>query len=55
LTSSFSSGNLVDVKIGRDQLGRPELAEAAGLARRAAEAADTAGRPLAAANADLFL
>jgi hypothetical protein len=31
----------------------PELAEAATLARRAAEAADTAGRPLAAANADL--
>ncbi|MGV9426778.1 SCO6745 family protein [Streptomyces sp. NPDC003656] len=31
----------------------PELAEAATLARRAAEAADTAGRPLAAANAEL--
>jgi hypothetical protein len=31
----------------------PELAEAAGLARRAAEAASTSGRPLAAANADL--
>ncbi|MGW4302372.1 SCO6745 family protein [Streptomyces sp. NPDC004646] len=31
----------------------PELAEAATLARRAAEAADTAGRPLAAANAAL--
>ena len=31
----------------------PELAEAAGLARRAAEAAVTAGRPLAAANAEL--
>lgn len=31
----------------------PELAEAAALARRAAEAADTEGRPLAAANAAL--
>ncbi|MES5821996.1 hypothetical protein [Streptomyces sp. RG80] len=31
----------------------PELAEAATLARRAAEAVDTAGRPLAAANAEL--
>ncbi|MEU3396830.1 SCO6745 family protein [Streptomyces filamentosus] len=31
----------------------PGLAEAAGLARRAAEAADTAGRPLAAAHAEL--
>jgi helix-turn-helix protein len=32
--------------------GTPELAEAAGIARRAAEAAVCAGRPLAAANAD---
>ncbi|MFI0454522.1 hypothetical protein [Actinomadura sp. 6N118] len=31
----------------------PEVAEAAGLARAAAEAANTAGRPIAAANADL--
>ena len=36
-----------------DRVDRPELAEAAALARRAAEAADTAGRPLAAANAAL--
>lgn len=36
-----------------DRIGAPELAEAATLARRAAEAADLAGRPLAAANADL--
>ncbi|GAA1413632.1 SCO6745 family protein [Catellatospora coxensis] len=36
-----------------DLVGTPELAEAATLARRAAEAAVTAGRPLAAANADL--
>ncbi|GAA1634169.1 SCO6745 family protein [Catellatospora bangladeshensis] len=36
-----------------DLIGSPELAEAAALARRAAEAAVTAGRPLAAANADL--
>ena len=35
------------------QVDGPELAEAAALARRAAEAAVTAGRPLAAANADL--
>lgn len=33
--------------------GSPETAEAAALVRRAAEAADTAGRPLAAANAAL--
>jgi hypothetical protein len=33
-------------------LGTPELAEAAGIARQAAEAAACAGRPLAAANAD---
>src|SRR5690242_7867123 len=38
--------------LGSDVDG-PELAEAAGLARRAAEAAQTAGRPLAAANAAL--
>ncbi|MER7478556.1 hypothetical protein ABTX60_13005 [Streptomyces sp. NPDC126510] len=36
-----------------DRLAGPELAEAAALARRAAEAADTAARPLAAANAAL--
>ncbi len=36
-----------------ERVGSPELAEAAALARRAAEAADTAGRPLAAANAAL--
>jgi hypothetical protein len=36
-----------------DRIGSAELREAAGLARRAAEAADTAGRPLAAANAAL--
>ncbi|SCL19654.1 hypothetical protein GA0070624_1808 [Micromonospora rhizosphaerae] len=36
-----------------DRVHSPELAEAAALARRAAEAADVAGRPLAAANADL--
>ncbi|WP_144118904.1 SCO6745 family protein [Catellatospora sichuanensis] len=36
-----------------DFVGSPELAEAAALARRAAGAAVTAGRPLAAANADL--
>ena len=36
-----------------DQLGTPGLAEAARLAREAALAAGTAGRPLAAANADL--
>ncbi|GAA2671024.1 hypothetical protein GCM10010400_35570 [Streptomyces aculeolatus] len=36
-----------------DGLGAPALAEAADLARRAAEAARTAGRPLAAANAAL--
>ncbi|MGW7252545.1 SCO6745 family protein [Streptomyces sp. NPDC054834] len=36
-----------------DRVDSPELAEAAALARRAAEAADTAGRPLAAANAEL--
>lgn len=36
-----------------DRIGSAELAEAAGLARRAAEAASTAGRPLAAANAEL--
>ncbi|MFI7414945.1 hypothetical protein ACIBU0_40550 [Streptomyces sp. NPDC049627] len=36
-----------------DRTDSPELAEAAALARRAAEAADTAGRPLAAANAAL--
>ena len=36
-----------------DLIGSPGLAEAAGLAREAARAASTAGRPLAAANADL--
>ncbi|GAA1389812.1 SCO6745 family protein [Catellatospora chokoriensis] len=36
-----------------DFVDSPEAAEAAALARRAAEAAVTAGRPLAAANADL--
>lgn len=36
-----------------DRVDSPELAEAAALARRAAEAADTVGRPLAAANAEL--
>ncbi|MBR8642039.1 hypothetical protein KEF29_28755 [Streptomyces tuirus] len=36
-----------------DRVDSPELAEAAALARRAAEAADPAGRPLAAANAAL--
>ena len=36
-----------------DVIGSPGLAEAAGLAREAALAAGTAGRPLAAANADL--
>ncbi|MFH8464177.1 hypothetical protein [Streptomyces sp. NPDC017991] len=36
-----------------DRVDSPELAEAAALARRAAEAVDPAGRPLAAANAGL--
>ncbi|MCT9080028.1 SCO6745 family protein [Streptomyces fulvoviolaceus] len=36
-----------------DRVDSPELAEAAALARRAAEAANTAGRPLAAANVEL--
>ncbi|MBK6013704.1 hypothetical protein [Streptomyces sp. MBT53] len=36
-----------------DRIDSPELAEAAALARRAAEAVTTAGRPLAAANAEL--
>jgi helix-turn-helix protein len=36
-----------------DQIGTAEFAEAARLLRRVAEAADTAGRPLAAGNADL--
>ncbi|AXL90590.1 hypothetical protein C4J65_21570 [Streptomyces sp. CB09001] len=40
-------------KLLGDRIGSPELREAADLARRAAEAADTAGRPLAAANASL--
>ncbi|MFJ8662213.1 hypothetical protein [Streptomyces sp. NPDC093795] len=39
--------------LGEDAVKGPELAEAAALARRAAEAAGTHGRPLAAANADL--
>ncbi|MFG2951427.1 SCO6745 family protein [Streptomyces adustus] len=36
-----------------ERIGSPELREAADLARRAAEAVDTAGRPLAAANSAL--
>ncbi|MDQ0775151.1 hypothetical protein QF026_003617 [Streptomyces aurantiacus] len=36
-----------------DRVDSPELAEAAALARRAAESVDPAGRPLAAANAEL--
>lgn len=36
-----------------DAIGSPDLAEAASLARAAAEEAGTAGRPIAAANADL--
>ncbi|MEW2164316.1 hypothetical protein AB0912_15180 [Streptomyces sp. NPDC007084] len=36
-----------------ERVASPEIAEAATLARRAAEAANTAGRPLAAANAEL--
>lgn len=36
-----------------DRLGTPEFAELAGLVRRVANAAGTAGRPLAAGNADL--
>lgn len=39
--------------LGEDTVKSPELAEAAALARRAAEAAGTQGRPLAAANAAL--
>lgn len=39
--------------LGEDTVKSPELAEAAALARRAAEAAGTEGRPLAAANAVL--
>ncbi|MFE6062350.1 hypothetical protein [Streptomyces sp. NPDC056431] len=39
--------------LGEDTVKSPELAEAAALARRAAEAAGTAGRTLAAANAAL--
>ncbi|MET9952166.1 hypothetical protein ABZ135_11545 [Streptomyces sp. NPDC006339] len=39
--------------LGPEVLTSPALAEAAALARRAAEAADTAGRPLAAAHAAL--
>ncbi|GAA3394818.1 SCO6745 family protein [Streptomyces roseoviridis] len=41
------------VHLGADVLEGPALAEAAVLARRAAEAAGTAGRPLAAAHAEL--
>ncbi|MEV7071177.1 hypothetical protein [Streptomyces sp. NPDC093990] len=37
-----------------DRVDSPQLAEAAALARRAAESVDTAGRPLAAANAELL-
>src|SRR5215467_3427549 len=40
-------------ELSGDLIGSPGLAEAAGLAREAALAAGTAGRPLAAANADL--
>ncbi|MER7666425.1 hypothetical protein [Streptomyces sp. NPDC096193] len=40
-------------KLFSDRIGSPELCEAAELARRAAEAADTEGRPIAAANAAL--
>ncbi|WP_432041560.1 SCO6745 family protein [Streptomyces cadmiisoli] len=40
-------------KLFGDRVDSPALAEAAALARRAAEAANTAGRPLAAANAAL--
>ncbi|MFD4789956.1 hypothetical protein ACFWN1_23460 [Streptomyces sp. NPDC058459] len=36
-----------------DRVDSPDLTEAAALSRRAAESADTAGRPLAAANAEL--
>ncbi|MEV4946627.1 hypothetical protein [Streptomyces sp. NPDC053755] len=39
--------------LGEDTVASPGIAEAASLARRAAEAASTAGRPLAAANAAL--
>ncbi|MGW7431954.1 SCO6745 family protein [Streptomyces sp. NPDC054861] len=39
--------------LGAETVDGPEVAEAAGLARRAAEAAGTAGRPLAAAHAAL--
>lgn len=39
--------------LGNETVEGPELAEAAALARRAAEAAGTAGRPLAAAHAEL--
>lgn len=39
--------------LGDDVLGAPEVAEAAGLARRAAEAVTPEGRPLAAAHLDL--
>ncbi|MGW8765380.1 SCO6745 family protein [Streptomyces sp. NPDC055815] len=39
--------------LGQEVLDSPELAEAAGLARRAAESAGLAGRPLAAAHAEL--
>ncbi|MEV5572227.1 hypothetical protein AB0L06_19450 [Spirillospora sp. NPDC052269] len=40
-------------KLFGDRIGSPELREAAELAHRVAEAADTAGRPMAAANAAL--
>ncbi|MEV6575804.1 hypothetical protein [Streptomyces sp. NPDC051577] len=40
-------------KLLGDRFGSPDLREAAELARRAAESADTAGRPMAAANAAL--
>ncbi|MFD7320811.1 hypothetical protein ACFV9D_06920 [Streptomyces sp. NPDC059875] len=39
--------------LGAEVVEGPDIAEAAGLARRAAEAVVTAGRPLAAANAEL--
>src|SRR6266566_9662698 len=40
--------------VGAEVLGSPEVAEAATLARRAARAAATEGRPLAAAHQELY-
>lgn len=58
-----SSGEVLDARLRGvdrlfrdlmgDQIGTEDFAEATRLLRRVAEAADTAGRPLAAANADL--